>query len=172
MTEENRLALEGYYIKGTKYGYSDEIKTLIDHERWRINHNKKNKRNRRKLNGRDNNYLFLSFTSLNIFGEYKFTMGLKQDALNNLRHEAKYIFKEYMELKQEIRESGSYADPVIRDVFNNKKQEWNDISNKIIKAKYEYFAAALYYNKIKEYFDATSDRIKYLENELKNVSKT
>ncbi len=99
-------------------------------------------------------------------------MGSKQDALNNLRHEAKYIFKEYMELKQEIRESGSYADPVIRDVFNNKKQEWNDISNKIIKAKYEYFAAALYFNKIKEYFDATSDRIKYLENELKNVSKT
>ena len=87
--------------------------------------------------------------------------------LRKAKEMANKTFTEYMDLKKEIIESGSYADPVIRNIFNQKKNEWRSASMDVIKTKTALYSCEIEYNNIIEYVSLTTEYIKFLEQNQK-----
>jgi len=87
--------------------------------------------------------------------------------LRKAKETANKIFTEYMDLKKEIVESGAYADPEIRKLFNQKKDEWRDVSMDVIRAKTALYSCEMDYNSVVEYVNSTTEYIKFLEQNQK-----
>lgn len=168
MTEINRLAIECLLIHG-KDGYSPAIKDMAARLHRQINKKFKTKP---KFGSRSGSGPILStfyYSEAAILIRFKFNMAMSAYELYNTRQEAKKIFKEYMDLKAEIIQAGSYHDYAIRELFNAKKQEWCAISNKIRDLKQQNFVLATEYNLFDEYIIATQNRIKTLEEKLQKA---
>ena len=71
------------------------------------------------------------------------------------------------EIKKEIIDSGAYADPEIRNIFNKKKAEWRDVSMDVIRAKTFLYSCEIDYNSISEYINLTIEYIKFFEQNYK-----
>ncbi len=171
MTEINRLAIECLLIHG-KDGYSPAVKDMAAKLHRQINKKFKTKP---KLGVKSHSGPILStfyYSESAILIRFRYHMAMSACELYNTRQEAKKIFKEYMDLKSEIIQAGSYCDYAIRELFNAKKQEWCAISNKIRDLKQQNFVLATEYNLLDEYIMATQNHIKTLEEKLQKTEKS
>lgn len=160
MNNDKRQMLEGLYITGNKYYYSNEVQKMMEDYLKRINRHFKIQ----EFGGKHHSYYYRAHS---IIGYYEGQLGLASAHLRGIRETANQIFTEYMDLKKEIVESGAYADPEIRNMFNQKKDEWRNVSMEVIKTKRALYSCEMDYNNIVEYVNSTREYIKFLEQNQK-----
>lgn len=160
MNNDKRQMLEGLYITGNKYLYSKEVQEMMHHHLNRINKHFK----MQEFGGHHYTYFY---RARSILSYYEGQLGLSSAHLRSTKENANKIFMEYMDLKKEIVESGAYADPEIRKLFNKKKDEWRAISMDVLKAKVARYSCEIDYNSIAEYVNSTTEYIKFLEQNQK-----
>ena len=173
MTEVNRLAIKCLLIHGKDdCYYSPAVRAMAARLHRQINKKFKTKP---KFGGKSGSGPILNtfyYHGDAILPRCGYRMAMSAYDLYNTRQEAKKIFKEYMDLKAEIIQAGSYHDYAIRELFNAKKQEWCTISNKIRDLKQQNFVLATEYNLLDEYIIATQNSIKTLEEKLQKAEKS
>lgn len=160
MNNDKRQMLEGLYITGNKYFYSKKVRDMMENYLRNINRHFKTQ----KFGGKHYSYYY---RARSIIGSYESQLGLTSARLRSVKETANKIFIEYMDLKKEIVESGAYADPEIRKIFNQKKDEWRAISMDVIKAKTALYSCEIEYNNLVEYVNSTREYIKFLEQNQK-----
>jgi len=160
MNNDKRQMLEGLYITGNKYFYSNEVQKMMEDYLKHINRHFKTQ----KFGGKHYTYYY---RARSILSYYEGQLGLTSAHLRSTKENANKIFMEYMDLKKEIVESGAYADPEIRKLFNKKKDEWRAISMDVLKAKTALYSCEIDYNNLVEYVNSTREYIKFLEQNQK-----
>lgn len=160
MDNDKRLMLEGLYITGNKYFYSNKVQKMMKNYLHDVNRHLKI----HVFGGKHYSYYY---RARSIIGSYESQLSLTSDHLRSIRETANKVFTEYMDLKKEIMESGAYADPEIRKIFNQKKDEWRAISMDVIKTKAALYSCEIEYNNIVEYVKLTTEYIKFLEQNQK-----
>lgn len=159
MDNNKRLMLEGLYITGNQYLYPKEVRKMIELYNQNIHRHKTY-----KFGGKHYTYLYRSHS---ILSHYESQLYQANCNLIKAREKANRVFTGYMDLKKEIIDSGAYADPEIRNIFNKKKAEWRDVSMDVIKAKTFLYSCEIDYNSISEYINSTIEYIKFLEQNQK-----
>lgn len=159
MRNNKRLMLEGVYVTGNQYLYSKEVRDMIEHHTHNIKRHKTY-----EFGGKHYTYLYRPHS---ILSHYENQVSLASCNLIKAKEKANKVFTEYMDLKKEIMESGAYADPEIRNIFNKKKAEWRDVSMDVIRAKTFLYSCEIDYNGISEYINSTIKYIKFLEQNYK-----
>ena len=160
MDNDKRQMLEGLYITGNKYFYSNKVQKMMEGYLHGINRHFKTL----KFGGK--HYTFY-YRARSIISTYENQLGMTSAHLRKAKETANKIFTEYMDLKKEIVESGAYADPEIRKLFNQKKDEWRDVSMDVIRAKTALYSCEMDYNSVVEYVNSTTEYIKFLEQNQK-----
>lgn len=151
--------LEGLYITGNKYSYSQEICEIIENYLSKINKYKTH-----EFGGKCYTYAYRTHSIVYV---YETQLSSASVALIDAKKKANRVYKEYMDLKKEIIEAGAYADPEIRRIFNRKKAEWRDASMDVIRAKVQRYSCEIDYNSLLEYINLTTKYIKFLEQNQK-----
>lgn len=160
MDNNKRQMLEGLYITGNKYLYSKKVREMMEHYLKHINRHFKTQ----EFGGKHHSYYY---RARSIISYYEGQLSLTSARLREAKETANKVFTEYMDLKKEIIESGAYADPEIRNMFNKKKDEWRAISMDVIKAKTALYSCEMDYNNLVEYVNSTREYIKFLEQNQK-----
>ena len=154
---DKRLMLEGLYITGNRFYYSNKVQKMMYDYLSNVNRHFKT----RFFGDKHHTYYYRANSIVYV---YETQLSLASVALIDAKIKANRVYKEYMDLKKEIIESGAYADPVIRNIFNQKKNEWRNASMDVIKAKTALYSCEIEYNNIVEYVNLTTEYIKFLES--------
>ena len=158
---DKRLMLEGLYITGNRFYYSNKVQKMMYDYLSDVNRHFKT----RFFGDKHHTYYYRANSIVYV---YETQLSLASVALIDAKKKANRVYKEYMDLKKEIMEAGAYADPEIRRIFNQKKAEWRDASMDVIKTKTALYSCEIEYNNIIEYVNLTTEYIKFLEQNQKD----
>jgi hypothetical protein len=161
MDNNKRLMLEGLFVTGNKYLYPKEVREMMKHYMYVINHDIFK---RHEFGKKHHNFFY---RAQSVSDHYLYQLSSTATRLCDKKKEAAEIFKDYMAFKKEVVECGSYSDPVIRDILNKKKDAWREVSMDIMKTKDARYACEIEYNALMEYINATREYIKFLEQNQK-----